>query len=517
MTGETIEKLVIQIQADIDKAQRDLDEARRSIRQMGDEADRTGQRMNVSGKKIGAALAAVKYHAVAAAAALSAVGFKTIQTAGTAEEIENKFNAVFKSTAEESRRWAETFSNTVGRSTIETLKNLSTFQDTFVPLGFDREEAAQLSEQLTQLSADLASFNDKADAETIEALQSALVGNHETMKRYGVILTQTRLDQELLNMGIENGVQGATEQQKVMARLNIIMGSTKDAQGDAARTADEYTNQMKALKGNIRDVMAEAGKEGMEDLTQTLVEFNEWGTSGGYDRMTEGIEDIASATAKVASAAAEAAKFVTDFYTAAKVWDKGLELPEGMTIQDQMYPSSGTMNIEPTLDLLSLSESEIEKIKKQLAEVEQTHKEITEEMEKQTQELAKQNNSIPDWAGHSDYIREQLAATGNRNIGELMGNTSVESFDTVVTNTRTMEQNAGGAISTSLADINRTGFNTVSQKLDKLNTDVVNAVNNIKITAATGSHRGGATDSDIRAALREKPILDNIDIKPRIG
>jgi hypothetical protein len=312
-------------------------------------------------------------------------------------------------------------------------------------------------------------------------------------------------------MGIEKGIQGATEQEKVMARLNIIMNSTEDAQGDAARTADEYANQMRALKGNIRDVMAEAGKEGMEDLTQTLMEFNEWGTSGGYDRMTEGIEDIASATAKVASAAAEAAKFVTDLY--AVVSTQTLEVPEGMKMTDsQPFSDSFTIGVVPDVDLLDLTDSQLEQIKQTLEETATVQEEITGEYKKQTQELAKQNSEIPDWAGHSDYIRDQLAATGSRNIGELLGsgNTSVETFDTAVTSTRSIEQSAGGSISTSLLDVSRSGFNTVSQKLDR----VVDAVNNISINVSTGSRRSGTSSSDVLANMKENLIKPPID--PRI-
>jgi hypothetical protein len=503
MTGETIEKLVIQIQADIDKAQRDLKKVQGSLGDIGDESTKAGNKVQTSGQKIGAALASVRVYALAAAAAFGAVGYKAISAAGDAEEIRNKFEAVFKNTSESARRWAEDFSDTVGRSTLETLQYLSTFQDTFVPLGFDRTEAALLSEQLTELSVDLASFNNMADTETITALQSALVGNHETMRRYGVIITQTTLDQELMNMGIEKGIQGATEQEKVMARLNIIMNSTEDAQGDAARTADEYANQMRALKGNIRDVMAEAGKEGMTDLTDTLIEFNEWGTSGGYDQMAEGIGDVASVLADVADAGAATIQVLTDLYSVAS--SQQMEVPEGMKLSDTPYSAdSFTLGVVPDFDL-SIISTEYDTIQERLNEIKETHKEITEEIEEETQAISDQSSKIPDWAGHSDYVRERMAATGTTTLGDMMslGGSVSESHDSIVTSTRSLEKSAGGAISTSLADINRSGFNTVAQKLDK----VVDAVNDIQINISSGgSSRSGTSGGDVIANAKETKL-----------
>jgi hypothetical protein len=92
----------------------------------------------------------------------------------------------------------------------------------------------------------MASFNNESEANVIRDLQSALVGNHETVRKYGVIITQATLDQELLNTGIEGGIREATEQEKVMARMNIILKGTTDAQGDAARTAGSFANSIKA-------------------------------------------------------------------------------------------------------------------------------------------------------------------------------------------------------------------------------------------------------------------------------
>jgi DNA-binding transcriptional MerR regulator len=294
------------------------------------------------------------------------------------------------------------------------------------------------------------------------------------------------------------------------------MNSTEDAQGDAARTADEYANQMRALKGNIRDVMAEAGKEGMTDLTDTLIEFNEWGTSGGYDNITMFLSDVASLAADAAKGVAILTQTFGDLY--GTVVSEG-PMPEAMG-------TSGTMPGGNISEFVGFSDEQMTEIYRQFGYnedeiaaklehrrqlIEEQNDEIDDQIDK-TNQLVNATSSIPDWAGRSDYIRGRMAETGTTTLNDMMslGSSTPETHDNVVTSTRTIEQSAGGSISTSLLDVSRSGFNTVSQKLDR----VVDAVNNISINVSTGSRRSGTSSSDVLANMKENLIKPPID--PRI-
>lgn len=236
---------------------RDLDVA---LRQAQGATSRATNRMGADFAALGRQVAMVG--AIIGAAVAAGVGLAVREAAG-AEEIRSKFNAVFRGSADDVRDWAETTADAASRSSIALEQYLSTFQDTFVPLGFAREEAAQFSQTLTQLALDLASFNNESEPDTVRALQSALVGNHETVRRYGVIIDQAALNSELLNMGIRGGTDAATAQQMAMARLNIIMAGTVDAQGDVFRTADSATNQYRELQAEIRDAAVAIGQSFM--------------------------------------------------------------------------------------------------------------------------------------------------------------------------------------------------------------------------------------------------------------
>jgi TP901 family phage tail tape measure protein len=228
-----------------------IDDFKKKIETVGKDLDGVGKRMEKFGKKASTFLTLP----------LVGVGTAMLLSASEAEEAGSKFDAVFKDLAKPTREWAEETAKALSRSRFELEDFLATLQDTFVPLGFARDTAADMSKEVTKLAIDLASFNNIAEPDVIRDLQSALVGNTETVRKYGIIITQATLNQELLNMGVRGGVKAATEAQKAQARLNIILDSTTDAQGDAERTAGSFANQLKALQADIKEVAILLGQE----------------------------------------------------------------------------------------------------------------------------------------------------------------------------------------------------------------------------------------------------------------
>ena len=201
---------------------------------------------------------------------LAGVAGAAIKTASDAEEMQSKFQSVFKGLSDETGKWAEQQADDLNRSQYAFKGYLAQLQDTFVPMGIARNKAADLSKEVMSLGVDLASFNNEAEPEVINNLTSALVGNHEAVRKFGVVITESSLKQELFNMGIKGGTKAASEQEKMMARLNIIMDSTKDAQGDAARTSGSFANQMRGLKADLEETAVEIGQH-LIPIAQDLI------------------------------------------------------------------------------------------------------------------------------------------------------------------------------------------------------------------------------------------------------
>ncbi len=230
-------------------------------------------------KGVGAAGAIMAGALVLVASALA----PAVKAASDMQETMSKFDTVFGENSKAMKAWSDDFANAVGRSKKQVAGFLSSNQDLFVPMGFDDKGATEISKQLTALTIDLASFNNKSDEDVMNDLQAAMTGSGEVMKKYGVILSEAAVKQELMNQGIDPSK--ANEQAKALARLNIIMSGTTAAQGDAIATGDSFANQQKRFWAIVDNLAVTIG----EALLPTLTEwFNELNALMGMMSDTEG-------------------------------------------------------------------------------------------------------------------------------------------------------------------------------------------------------------------------------------
>lgn len=233
-----------------------------------------------------------------AGASIGLVFVPAIKAASRLEETMNKFNIVFGQNAGAVKQWGDDFAKQVGRSKQQIASFLAGSQDLFVPLGFDPAAAEGLSKRITELAVDLASFNSMADEDTLRDLHAALTGSGEVMKKYGVIVSEAAVKQELLNQSIDP--QAASEQQKVMARLNIILRGTTSAHGDATKSANSFENQMKRLKGELENTAAAIGDVLLPIVTPMVKWLGTAATSAGeWAKENQG---LVKAAAQVAAA-----------------------------------------------------------------------------------------------------------------------------------------------------------------------------------------------------------------------
>ena len=245
----------VELFADDSKLVRGLKAAQRRLRNFGASVRAMGAKMLAVGSLVAGPLAF------------------SVKAASDMEETMNKFNVVFGASAKVVKEWGDSFGAEVGRSKQQIADFLAGTQDLLVPIGFESGAATQMSKQLTTLAVDLASFNNKADADVLRDLHAALTGSGEVMKKYGVIVSEAAVKQELLNQGIDKNK--ATEQQKVMARMAIIMRGTTAAQGDAIRSAGSFANQMKALRAKVSDAAVEIGSALLPVITPLVTKIAE--------------------------------------------------------------------------------------------------------------------------------------------------------------------------------------------------------------------------------------------------
>jgi len=245
------ENLEARLRLDSEQFSRSSREAAESMEGLADRAASVGSRMQGIGTRMSLGITAP----------LAAMGAMSIRAASDVEELQGKSSVVFGDMVDDVRQWSEETADAMGRSRFALEETVTSFADLFVPMGATREEAADMAQTMTVLTEDLASFNNMPSAQVQENLFAAMTGSSEAVKKYGVDVSQARVEQELLNMGIEGGADAATRMQEAQARLNIIMRETSDAQGDAVRTSDSFANQMKNMRAQLNEVAVQFGNE----------------------------------------------------------------------------------------------------------------------------------------------------------------------------------------------------------------------------------------------------------------
>lgn len=190
------------------------------------------------------------------------------------EELQSKAKVVFGETFEEVERQSNRIAASVGRSSSQILQFSADIGAVIEPTGIAGRALAEMSTQFAQLSVDLASFHNTSDIQAFNALRSAITGEIEPLKRFGVVMTQANLKAFALSKGITENIDSFNQAQLATLRYNFVLDQTKGAQGDAERTADSLANQVRRLSGNWRSLQEELGTDATPAAASALKGLN---------------------------------------------------------------------------------------------------------------------------------------------------------------------------------------------------------------------------------------------------
>lgn len=187
-------------------------------------------------------------------APLAVAGFgmwKAVQLASDLNETINKTKRVFGQSGQAMLNWSRNAAKTMGMTQQQALEGASSIGAMLTPMGIAPTKAAAMSKAMTQLATDMGSFNNQDPSEMLERIRSGLSGEMEPLKRFGTVLSETRVKQFAWTNGIAKSGQELTEQQKIMARYGLLLQDTKQQQGDFAKTSDGLANRQRILKASL--------------------------------------------------------------------------------------------------------------------------------------------------------------------------------------------------------------------------------------------------------------------------
>lgn len=285
-----MERLALIIDADGQGAVRELDKVGRT-------ADRELGRAESKSEKWSRTFTSVGTKMVAASAVIGAGLWNAAQATSDLNEAVSQTEQVFGPAADKVGEFAES-AVAIGQSERSAREAANTFGLFFEKANVTNDEAADMSITMTKLASDMASFKNTSPDEAVEALGSALRGESEPIRKYGVLLDEATLKQRALDEGLIQSTKGTLPPAiKMQAAYAEILAQTGTIQGDFVRTADGAANAQRVAAAEFENAKASIG-EGFLPVMQALV-----GTAGDVANAFAGLNDATGGFASKALAA----------------------------------------------------------------------------------------------------------------------------------------------------------------------------------------------------------------------
>jgi hypothetical protein len=276
MASATLEMFIKMV--GVNKVASQLDKIEKGARDLDDQikqSEKTNRKMSDSMSAL--RKTAIAGGAIFAGKALFDFSKSAVDAAVAADEAAAAFGTTFGSAAERATKFLEDFANKAGLTVGEAQQLTATLGAVAQGIGFTQEESADLSIELTKIAADVASFsNISAGAEPVlNAFRSALVGEREALKTYGIAITESEVQTRAFTLTGKQSADALNRQEKAFATLSLIQEKAAVQIGDLDRTLLSFANQSRLVGAELREVREEIGRELIPALEILLPQFRE--------------------------------------------------------------------------------------------------------------------------------------------------------------------------------------------------------------------------------------------------
>lgn len=187
-----------------------------------------------------------------------------------AEEAGNKFNAVFGPAADQLGTSLEALGDKAGIADFDLENMVGTLGNILIGMGATTDQAASFSASIAPLAVDIASFNGEVgnSPEVLAAIGSALTGERERLKQYGIVVHEADVVQRALADSGKAAAAELTQLEKAQATLTLITERSGAAMGDLDRNLDSAATKQAQATAAWREAQAELGTKLLPVLTQ---------------------------------------------------------------------------------------------------------------------------------------------------------------------------------------------------------------------------------------------------------
>lgn len=195
------------------------------------------------------------------------------KSASDLEENVNKVGVAFGEYAGKVEEWSDAATASYGLSKNQALEATALFGDMATSMGLNQEEAANMATSLAGLAGDLSSFKNIDIDQAMTALNGVFTGETESLKKLGVVMTETNLKEFAEGAGLVYSEMSQAE--KVQLRYNYVLSQTKNAQGDYANTSDGAANSIRTFQATLDNLAATLGQQVLPIITPIISKITE--------------------------------------------------------------------------------------------------------------------------------------------------------------------------------------------------------------------------------------------------
>ena len=285
-----VARLIAKLEADVRDFDRDMTKATKRLDKFEKQTKQSNRAMKQADRGIQGMAGSLKKMAAAAGVAFAAkkvldFGREAVKAASDLEESVNAVEVTFGAASAGILKLGEDAATSVGLANSE-FNSLAVGFSAFVDkIDAGGGNVVGIMDDLTTRVADFASVMNLDVAEAGNIFRSALAGETEAIRRFGVDVSAAAVNTKALALGLADSSAELSEQDKILARYQLVMEQTQKTAGDFANTQDSLANKQRVFAAELENAKAQIGEALLPVMTELLQlardmlpAFEEWAT-----------------------------------------------------------------------------------------------------------------------------------------------------------------------------------------------------------------------------------------------
>ena len=242
----------------------------------------------------------------------------------------NLFTVAMGEAYDESLKFVDAMAELYGMDPSSLMRYAGNFYQLADAISMPEEAAASLSLGLTKATNDIASLFNMPVETVFEDLSSGMQGMSRAVRKYGMDIRTTTLQQTALTLGITQQVEQMSEANRMGLRFITMMHQARNASGDFAHNIEQPANQLRIFKEQMSQLGRAIGDFFIAPLKVALQYINGFvmalrmvlqfigsifgvlnafgGRDSGVDDIGQSLDNVASGIGGVGGAAKDATK-----------------------------------------------------------------------------------------------------------------------------------------------------------------------------------------------------------------